>query len=64
MCYLKPGPRCASHSLNDYLVDISYTGAVPNEKAVTGTDIIPLPESFRSCIVPQSMFAERSHPDI
>lgn len=42
----------------------SALGAVLNEKEIAPRSEIPLPQSFRQRIIPDSIFGQRKHPDV
>lgn len=62
-------------SVKEYLDQVEYTvlqkvlsestlGAVLNEKDVTASGTVVLPQSFRKRIIPDEIHAHRKHPDI
>jgi hypothetical protein len=42
----------------------SKLGAILNEKPVTPTDLVDLPVSYHSRIIPEPVYRQRKHPDI
>lgn len=42
----------------------SQLNAVLNEKDIPATALVPLPESFRGRIIPESIYEHRKHPDV
>lgn len=42
----------------------SKNGAVLNEKVPRQTETIELPKSYKRCIIPESIYLHRKHPDI
>lgn len=54
----------AEYSVLQKVLSESTLGAVLNEKDVTATTTVGLPESFRKRIVPDEVYEHRKHPDI
>lgn len=54
----------AEHTVYQKVLHESALGAVLNEKEILPTGPIPLPQSYRHRIIPDSIFQIRSHPDI
>lgn len=54
----------AEYTVYQKVLKQSALGAVLNEKNISPTGLITLPPSFRSRIVPQSVYDLRRHPDI
>lgn len=54
----------AEYTVLQKVLSESTLGAVLNEKDVTATAIVDLPESFRQRIIPDDVYEHRKHPDI
>ena len=54
----------AEYTVLQKVLSESTLGAVLNEKDVTATTIVDLPESFRQRIIPDDVYEHRKHPDI
>lgn len=56
--------NAAEYTVFQDLLAKSQLGAILNEKDIRPAEAIELPASFRQMIVPETVFAVRSHPDI
>ena len=54
----------AEHTVFAKVLSESAFGAVLNEQPPPSTDLIELPPSYRSRIIPDDLYEERKHPDI
>lgn len=54
----------AEYTVFQYVLRTSELKGVLNEKVPAGKEEIPLPQSFRQRIIPDSIYGHRKHPDI
>ncbi|HBL49933.1 MAG TPA: hypothetical protein DDZ65_06795 [Firmicutes bacterium] len=56
--------NAAEYTVFNEVLDKSSFSAVLNEKPITSSNMIGLPQSFRKRIIPDELYELRKHPDI